>query len=155
MQDGCGVHGALRLRGRAPGQLVPLLCRRHVLHDQGEAVRVRVVIVAVENVGVPANELVGDGARDVVEVEGAFLFGHARVEDHLQQEIAQFLAKCVAVAALDGVGYLVGFLNGVGRNRAEILLDVPRAALGRMAQLRHDRDQTVDVGTHFGKSRSF
>ena len=42
--------------------------------------------------GMAVDHLAADGRRHVVEGEGAFLLGHARVVDHLEQEIAQFLA---------------------------------------------------------------
>ena len=45
----------------------------------------------------------------------------------------------------DRVGDLIGFLDRVGRDGREILLEVPRAARARRAQRRHDREQALDV----------
>ena len=73
------------------------------------------------------------------------LLGHPGVVDDLQQQVAEFVAQIVEIAARDGVGHLVGFLDRVGRDRREILLDVPGApGIGR-AQRRHDLDQAGNV----------
>ncbi len=63
------------------------------------------------------------------------------MEGHLEQQVAQFLAQGLEVAALDGVRDLVGFLERVRRDRAEILLAVPGAAARGVAQARHDLEQ--------------
>jgi len=57
--------------------------------------------------------------------------------ESLQQQIAQLLLECAHVAPLDGVGDLVGFLDGVGGDGLEILLQVPRAARPRRPERRH------------------
>ena len=69
--------------------------------------------------------MVGDRLDHVAEIEGALLLGHAGVEDDLQQQIAEFVLQVVEIAARDGVGHLVGFLERVGRDRREVLLEVP------------------------------
>ena len=43
--------------------------------------------------GVAADELVGDAARDGLEVERAALAGELAVEDDLQEEVAESLAE--------------------------------------------------------------
>ena len=68
------------------------------------------------------------GLDHVAERERVLLLRHAGVIHHLQQEIAEFLAEIVEIAARDGVGDLIGFLDGVGRDRRKILLEVPGAA---------------------------
>ena len=70
---------------------------------------------------------------------------HARVIDDLQQEIAELVLELREIAALDRIRDLVGFLDRVGRDRAEVLLEVPRAAGARRAQRGHDLDQAGDV----------
>ena len=92
---------------------------------------------AAEHVRVAADHLSCDGVDHVGEGEGALLLGHARVIDDLQQQVAQLLLECAHVALLDGVGDLVGFLDGVGGNGPEILLQIPRTARARRAQRRH------------------
>jgi hypothetical protein len=49
-------------------------------------------------------ELVRDRARDVVESELAGFLGDARLEDHLEQQVAEFVADFSDVASGDGVG---------------------------------------------------
>src|SRR3989304_2009341 len=98
-----------------------------------------------ENVRMPANELFSKRLDDVAEIESAFLFGHARVEHDLEQEVAELVLEVVAVAARNRVGNLIGFLDGVGRDGREGLLEVPGASGARRAQPRHDLDQPADV----------
>jgi hypothetical protein len=99
-----------------------------------------------EDMRVACDHLVGDRLDDVAEGKGVFFLGHACVKDHLEQEISEFLAKAGHVAAGDGIGDFVGFLDRVGRDGGEILLDVPRAAGSRIAQTRHEVEETVDRG---------
>jgi len=99
--------------------------------------------MAVEHMRMAADQLVGDGAGNVVEVEAALLLGHARVKHHLQQQVAQLLAQVGAVATRDGVRNLVGLLDRVRSDGGETLLHVPRAAAFGIAQPRHDLEQAL------------
>lgn len=92
-----------------------------------------------------ADQLVADRAGHVVEGEGFRLVGHLRVKHHLEQQIAQFVLEVIQIAPLDRVGDLIGFLDRVGRDRTEILLQIPGAAGSGRAQGRHDLDQARDV----------
>ena len=56
------------------------------------------------------------------------LLGHAGVEDDLKQQIAQFVAQIGEVATRDRVGDLIGFLDRIGRDGRECLLQIPGAA---------------------------
>ena len=82
-----------------------------------------------EDVGMAADHLVGDGLGHGLEIEVAGFLGHAGMEDDLQQQVAQLLLEAGHVVLGDGVGDLVGFLDGVGRDGREGLLDVPGAAI--------------------------
>ena len=94
-----------------------------------------------EDVGVAAHQLVDEQPGDGVDVEGlgAGLLGHPRVEDDLQQHVAELLGEVGPVAALDGVQRLVGLLDEVGRQALVGLLGVPGAAT-RRAQPVHGGD---------------
>ena len=89
----------------------------------------------------PPDHLSRDRLDHVAERECVLLLGHARVIHHLQQEIAEFIPEIVEIAARDGVGHLVGFLDGVGRDRRKILFEVPRTAAAGRAQRHHDLEQ--------------
>ena len=91
-----------------------------------------------------ADHLVVDRPGDVGEVEGGDLLGHLGVEDDLQEQIAQFVAKIAKIAALDRVGDLIGLLDGVGGDGGEGLLAVPGAAAVRGPQAGHDLDEAED-----------
>ena len=74
----------------------------------------------------------------VAEIERISLSGHLRMINGLKQQIAQFVLQIRHIATRNCICDLIGFLNGVRRNRFERLLQVPRTAdLGR-TQDRHD-----------------
>ncbi len=82
--------------------------------------------------GVPADHLAHDRFDHVAERERPLLLGHARMKHHLQQEIAEFVAEIMEIAAHDGVHDLVGLLDGVRRDGRKGLFEVPgTAAAGR------------------------
>ena len=73
---------------------------------------------------------------------------HLRVEDDLQQEVAEFLDHLVVVAGLDGVHQFINLFDGVMAQGDVILFPIPRAALGR-TQGGHDGEQRVDRAQGF------
>ena len=125
-------HRARRRRASARSRFSSALIRPHsALTASG----VEVAGVA-EHMRMAADQLGGDRLDDAAEVEQAGLLGHAGMKDDLQQEVAELLAQILGVAALDGVGDLVGFFDRVGRDRGEGLLEVPGTAAlaGRAAR---------------------
>ena len=74
----------------------------------------------------------------VTDVEVTGLGGHLRVEEDLEEKIAELILEVGPRAALDGVEDLVGLFERVSFDRVEGLLAVPRAAI-RGAQPCHDR----------------
>jgi len=91
-----------------------------------------------------AHELVVNRGGDRGEVEPTALLGHAGVKHHLKQQVTELIAQPLALATLDGVGDLVGLLDGVRRDAAEGLLTVPGTAALRIAQARHQREQCAE-----------
>ena len=91
-----------------------------------------------------ADQLLVDGVERIVDAEEILLGGHLRVEDGLQQKVAQFFGELVPVAAVDGVEHFVGLFERVGLDGVEGLLAVPRTAAGR-AQAGHDLDQFLKL----------
>jgi hypothetical protein len=102
-----------------------------------------------EYVRVAAYHLVADAFRDIAKGEQTGFLGEAGVVDDLEQQVAEFVRQGGEIAVGDGVGDLVGFLDGVGRDGVEALVLVPRAAIGRVAQGGHDVQQAADFG--FGR----
>ena len=101
-----------------------------------------------------ADHLGRDRFDDIAEIKGVLLLRHARMKDHLKQQIAEFVFEIGEVVARDRVGDFVGFFYRVGRDRRKSLLDVPRAAGLRVAQGRHDFQEPVDVaGFLHGRSK--
>ena len=105
-----------------------------------------------KDVGVAADELLADPFHHRREVEGAFLLGHARVEDDLEEQVSEFAAERFAIAAFDRIGDLVGFFHRVGGDGLEALGHVPRATLLDVAQTGHDLEEPGDVA-HAGRQR--
>jgi len=60
------------------------------------------------------------------------------MKNNLQQQITQFGAKIVHVAALNGISDLVGLLHCIRSDRGEILLDVPGTAIFRVPEVAHN-----------------
>jgi hypothetical protein len=89
-----------------------------------------------EHVRVPPDQLLHDPARDVVHVPRAFVGRHLRVEDDLQQDVAELLAQAIAVVRVDRVEHLVGLLEEVAREARVVLLEVPGTP-ARAAEPRH------------------
>ena len=56
------------------------------------------------------------------------LLRHAGVKYHLQQEIAEFVAQIIEIAARDGIGDFIGFFDGVGNDGGEGLFEIPGTA---------------------------
>ncbi len=86
----------------------------------------------------PPDQLAVQMPQHIDDREVAGLIPHLRVEQHLQQQVAQFLRQVRPVLALDRVQYLVGLFQRVPADGGKALLAVPRASAGR-AQPRHDR----------------
>jgi hypothetical protein len=66
------------------------------------------------------------------------------MKDDLKQQIAEFVLQRRHVAAPDRVGDFISLLDRIRRDRREILLPVPRAAVLQIAQTRHDCQKTDD-----------
>ncbi len=98
-----------------------------------------------ENMRMPPDHLARDRLDHVAECERALFFRHPGVKHHLQQEVAEFVAEIVEVAARDRIGDLIGLLDGVGRDARKVLFEVPRAAGAGRSQRRHDVEQAFDV----------
>src|SRR5215470_14583934 len=98
---------------------------------------------------VPTQEFFGDRQNNIAEIERALLLRHARMKHDLQQEIAELLAQVCKIATRDRVRDLVGFFEGIGRDRREILLQIPGATSTRRAECRHDFDEPADVAGRF------
>src|SRR6185312_9391468 len=93
-----------------------------------------------EHVRVPPDELVHESRRHVVHVPHARIGGDLRVEDDLQQDVAEFVADRVPVAGVDGGDDFVRLLEQVTGEALVRLLGVPRTAAGT-AQPRHHTNE--------------
>ena len=80
-----------------------------------------------EDVRVAADQLLGDVVGDLREVAGAALLEQQRQEVDLEEHVAELVEHLGVVAAVRGVGELVGLLDRVRDDRALVLLAVPRA----------------------------
>jgi zinc and cadmium transporter len=68
------------------------------------------------------------------------------MEDHLQQQVTQFVTQGCHIAALDRIVDFVSFLNRIRCNRREGLRDIPFTALLGIAKAGHDREEAGPGG---------
>src|SRR4029079_670313 len=80
-----------------------------------------------EHAGMPADELLVDAARDLVEVALVLLLEEPREEEHLEEEVSQLVAQLRGIVGERGLRDLVRLLDGVRDDRARGLLAVPGA----------------------------
>src|SRR5262245_45589525 len=107
-------------------------------------------MAVAEDMRMPADELLADRLRDGVEIEAAFRPSDIGVEDHLQQEVAEFLAQIRVVTGIDRGDDLVSLLQESGAKRGVSLFMVPRAAPGG-AEHADNFAKAVDWWKSFGR----
>jgi hypothetical protein len=78
-------------------------------------------------VRVAADQLRGQLLGDLRERAGVPLLEQQREEDDLEEHVAELVTQLLVVAALGGVGELVGLLDRVRDDRALVLLAIPGA----------------------------
>jgi len=74
-----------------------------------------------------ADQLLADVLGDVGHRARPPLLEQQREEVDLEEHVAELVAQLGVVAAMGGVGQLVGLLDGVRDDRPLVLLAVPRA----------------------------
>jgi len=112
-------------------------------------------VLIAEHMGVSADHFEQDALDHIAKRKSAALIGHLRVIDDLEQQIAKLVSQRGEVVARDRVRDLVGFLDGVWRDRAEVLLDIPRTAADRRAQFRHQGQQRADFSGRGAVAKAF
>ena len=95
--------------------------------------------------GVAPDHFRGNGIHHVLKGEASVFLRHARVIDHLQQEIAELVLEPIEIASCDRIRDLIGFLDRVWRDRREGLLAIPRTARLGIPQSPHDAEQILDA----------
>jgi len=98
-----------------------------------------------EYVRMSTYHLGGNCFDDIVEIERLDFLGQPRMVGNLKKEVAEFVAEVVEVVARNRVGDLMGFFDGVWRDRREGLLFVPRATRFLIPECRHDFNKALDV----------
>ncbi len=99
-----------------------------------------------------ANQLGVQVLRHIAQVEVSGFRRHLRVEEDLQQQVAELVLQLRPGATLDGVKDLVGLLQRVRLDGVEGLLAIPRTTAGS-AQAGHDRRRLLQ--RRGGSSLSF
>jgi len=92
-----------------------------------------------EDVGVAANHLLVDLTDDVGNIEALFLMCDLRVEENLEEKVAEFFGEFGVIGRVERIEDLVSLFNKIGAERGMGLLAVPGAAF-RGAEARHDGD---------------
>jgi len=121
------------IQATLPGRLFLLLQLVPAAEDLGGVTE----FFPAEDVGVAADELVGQFAGDGLEIEGSPLAGELGVEEDMEEDVAQLLLEGVVIALVNGLEELVDLLKDHGAEGAMRLLPVPRTT-ARAAQASHD-----------------
>jgi hypothetical protein len=95
-----------------------------------------------------ADELLATAVCHRGERAGAALLEQEREEVDLEQDVAELVEQLAVVARARRVGELVGLLDGVGDDRALVLLAVPGALA---AQAAGDLVEPCERGTRRGR----
>ena len=103
---------------------------------------------------VPAHHLFAKALNHVVNGKVALFLAHLRMENYLEQHIAQFLAHVFLVALLCGINKFTTFFDQIRQQRMRILLTVPRAAVLR-AEASHNIDKVIKRVFHAVKDRKY
>src|SRR5437667_375749 len=139
-----GAHQRRRRRRHAREEVAALARRAPLLGLDAAPVAHHLARVAhldvAEDVGVAADELVGDRARHLGDREAARLGRELGLEDDLEEEIAELVAQVGSVPGIDRLEHLVDLLEKIGAEAHGRLLAVPRAA-ARGAEPRHQVHQ--------------
>ena len=90
------------------------------------------------------NELGRKAINDVVDGERRLLLRHLRIEENLQQQVAEFAGKFGPIAIVDSFENFVSFFEGIGLDGIEGLFAVPRAAAWGAESL-HDGDHSLET----------
>ena len=93
----------------------------------------------------PPDQLAVDSLDRIGYVKMPGFFRHLRKEDHLEQQVAEFVRQAVPIARVDRVHDLIGLFEQVGLDGVEGLFAIPGAAV-RGAQAGHDFDQPREAG---------
>ncbi len=101
----------------------------------------------------PVHQLVGEPIQYIVNREVAFLARHLRIEQNLQQQIAQFTCQFLPIMIVDRFQDFIGFFEGIRLDGVEALLPVPWTA-SRSAEPRHDFNHPLEPLTCGGHELS-
>ncbi len=82
-------------------------------------------VALAEDVRMPANQLVVNAARDLLEIASSLLLEEQREEEDLEQKVAELVAQLRFVAGLGRVSDLVCLFDRVRDDRLRGLLSVP------------------------------
>gem|GEM_PF-7191 len=127
--------------GKVRRGLLARLDRLPLDQDVGRGVGRRVP----ENMGVSADQLVADRARDIVEVKSALRRprGDLGVEDGLQEQVAKLVDDFRSIPSAYRLRDLVGLLDEMFREAFVSLLGIPRTTARSPEQV-HDAAKPVD-----------
>ena len=107
-----------------------------------------------EDVGMPTNHFIVDFADDIMDRETALFGGDLRVEEDLEEEVAQFFGEFGVVAGVEGVEDFISFLNEIGAEGGVGLLAIPWAAAGR-AEAGHEGGEPGEGGARIMRAKGF
>ncbi len=82
-------------------------------------------LCVAENVRVATDQLLATVLGDLAEIARTALLEQQREKHHLEEHVPQLVKQLGVVAAMGGVGKLIGLLDRVWHDRALVLLAIP------------------------------
>ena len=80
---------------------------------------------------------------------------HSRVEYDLELQVAELIGEGLHIAAGDGVGNLVRFLDRIGSDGREALFAIPLAAKCGVSKAAHNGDEAAEISQSRGFCQIF
>ncbi len=99
--------------------------------------------------GMAADEFLIDGLKRIADIEVPGFLGHLGEEDHLEEQVSEFLCQAVPILGIDRVHDFIRFFKKIRLDGLESLLAIPWAASGGAEPL-HNLDQPRKTGHRRG-----
>jgi hypothetical protein len=97
-----------------------------------------------ENVGMAGDEFIHLALTDGVKIESPAFGSHLRMEDYLEEQVAQLFNHFMIVVSFDSIDEFIGFFDAIEANAFVVLFQVPGAAAFGRPETGHNFQELTD-----------